>query len=139
MPRKKRKHSETGIYHVMLRGWANQRSVPLISCEVTTYYDVSGSVEERVFEDTYTINLYSDRYKQIPYTLTSPKTVKMVTEHEYWNPSTYQLQVDKTTWNFVIPAGVSSYTFDTIENRFYYFNSELAYGYSIKTYELVDQ
>ena len=28
MPRKERKHSETGIYHVMLRGWANQRICP---------------------------------------------------------------------------------------------------------------
>ena len=31
MPRKERQQSSTGIYHVMLRGWANQRPVPLIS------------------------------------------------------------------------------------------------------------
>lgn len=37
MPRKERQQSSTGIYHVMLRGWANQRPVPLISTAVKDY------------------------------------------------------------------------------------------------------
>ena len=97
---------------------------------------VSGIYEVYEYEQTYYIKIYEEESCQTLTTLSSPRIVTICRTREKYNATSGQTSTTVSYYNITVPAGVSSYCFETVSNKENYQMSNPAPEYDVTTISL---